>query len=111
MGQKKSKIQHIPFCQYFIHKTHHIYPFYPSLIVLYCYPEESTQIIEFVTVRHSGKMRNQMYCKIVQHNLEQSTAEKMGKKGGHRFAGREKEAELPSINTVLSRVYTIEAVV
>lgn len=56
-------------------------------------------------------MRNQMYCKIVQHNLEQSTAEKMGKKGGHRFARREKEAELPSINTVLSRVYTIEAVV
>lgn len=47
-------------------------PIFPSLIVLYCYPEECTQIIEFVTVRHSDKVRNQMYFKIVQHNLEQA---------------------------------------
>lgn len=35
-----------------------------------------------------------MHCNIVQHNLEQCTAERMGKKGRHKSAEREKKIEL-----------------
>lgn len=36
-------------------------------------------------MRHSDKTRNQMQCKTVQCNLEQSTAERMGKRDRHVF--------------------------
>lgn len=36
-------------------------------------------------MRHSDKTRNQMQCKTVQCNLEQSNAERMGKRDRHVF--------------------------
>lgn len=48
-----------------------------------------------MTVTHSDKTRNQMQCKTVQCNLEQSTAERMGKRDRHIFLDDKKGLACP----------------
>lgn len=71
-----------------------IFPLLDCFILLSWEMYTDHRICHYI-VRHSDKTRNHMNCKIVQRNLEQSTVERMGKKGRHRFSRTEKGADVP----------------